>query len=84
MVEAIYCFDTATVRFAIFPEGARTVAEIREEAMRDLFGANGGGDSLVRAYFENEDLIRATALRRYCDGQRPVLLETADFLIATH
>lgn len=83
MPEAIYCFDTATVRFAIYPEGAggsRCVAEIREEALRDLFGARGGGDTLVRAYLNNARAIDARAESRWREsGGAEVLLETMDF-----
>ena len=42
MTEAIYCFDTASVRFAIHPEGPdgeRCIVEIAEDPLRDLFGA---------------------------------------------
>jgi len=79
--EAIYCFDTATVRFAIYPEGGgRVVAEISEEPLRDYFGADGGGESLVQAYERNAGLINALAIEHHvaCCG-RPVLLESSDF-----
>ena len=83
MTEAIYCFDTASVRFAIHPEGPegeRCIVEIAEDPLRDLFGACGGGDSLVDAYLMNADLINALALARHRETQgRPVRLETADF-----
>jgi len=83
MAEAIHCFDTATVRFAIYPagpEGLRYVAEIAEDPLRDLFGASGGADSLVHAYLMNAELINARALVRQRESPgRPVLLETADF-----
>jgi len=86
MTEAIYCFDTATVRFAIFPDGPkgdRFIAAIAEDPLRDLFGARGGGDSLVQAYLQNAPLIEARAIERYrqlAGGE--VILETADFDIA--
>lgn len=83
MTEAIYCFDTATVRFAIYPEGPggdRIVAEIAEDPLRDLFGASGGGDTLVAAYKAHAATIDARALDRYREAShRPVLLETRDF-----
>ncbi|MDM0074612.1 hypothetical protein QTH90_09490 [Variovorax sp. J2P1-59] len=80
MAEAIYCFDTATVRFAIYPEGgARVVAEIGEDPLRDLFGATGGGDSLTAAYVRNAALIDERALELHRSGKRPVRLETHDF-----
>lgn len=84
MAEAIYCFDTATVRFAIYPDsGARVVAEISEDPLRDLFGASGGGDSLVAAYARNAVLIDERALELHRIGRRPVLLETHDFELTT-
>lgn len=83
MSEAIYCFDTATVRFAIYPEGlagGRFVAEICEDALRDLFGAAGGGDTLVQAYEAYAPTIDTRALARYeAAPGKPVLLETVDF-----
>ena len=86
MSEAIFCYDTATVRFAIYPQGkqgARFIAQIGEDPLRDLFGAKGGGDTLVRAYHANAALIDARALERYCSAPgKPVLLETADFELA--
>jgi len=83
MTEAIYCFDTATVRFAIYPEGPageRVVAEISEDPLRDLFGATGGGDTLVAAYQTHRATIDALALERHHEAPcHPVLLETHDF-----
>lgn len=83
MTEAIHCFDTATVRFAFYPagpEGLRCVAEIGEDPLRDLFGASGGGESLVHAYLTNADVINARALARFRESPgRTVVLATADF-----
>jgi len=88
MSEAIYCFDTATVRFAIYPEGPggeRVVAEIAEDPLRDLFGADGGGDTLVEAYKANAAIIDACALERHHEApHHPVLLETRDFEVIEH
>lgn len=81
--EAIYCFDRAVVRFAIYPEGPkgrRILAEISEDALRDIFGACEGGESLVQAAQDNFDLIEATALLRHRDDpSKPIALEIADF-----
>ena len=81
--KAIFCFDTATVRFAIYPEGLegpRIVSQIAETALRDLFGARGGGDSLVAAYIQYADAIDAIALQRYWSTPAVTsLLETSDF-----
>ncbi|MEJ8813152.1 hypothetical protein WKW77_18850 [Variovorax ureilyticus] len=84
--EAIYCFDTASVRFAIYPEGGgRFVAEIAEDPLRDFFGADGGGDSLVQAYECNAGLINMLAIERHLSsGGRPVRLESSDFEVLEH
>ncbi|MDM0071256.1 hypothetical protein [Variovorax sp. J31P207] len=88
MSEAIYCFDTATVRFAIYPEGPageRVIVEIAEDPLRDLFGAEGGGDTLVEAYKTHAAIIDACALERHHEApHRPVLLETRDFEALEH
>jgi hypothetical protein len=81
--DAIYCFDRASVLFAIYPEGSpepRVVAAIAEDALRDVFGARGGGDSLVETCREHFDLIEQAALRHYRhDPGRPVMLGIDDF-----
>ncbi len=85
MREAIYCFDTASVRFAIYVDGVRFVAGISEDPLRDLFGASEGGESLVQAYVDNAEIINAAAIERHrMTGGRPVLLETADFEMSAH
>jgi len=81
--DAIYCFDRASVLFAIYPngpEGPRVVAEISEDALRDIFGARGGGSSLVEACRNHFDLIEEAALQRcrHAPG-KPVTLKTRDF-----
>lgn len=84
--EAIFCFDTATVRFALYPtgsDGPRIVAQIAEPALRDLFGACGGGDSLVEAYKQYSAVIDALALKRYQMAPATTLmLETVDFEVS--
>ena len=86
MAEAIYCFDTATVRFAFLTDGcARVIAAIGEDPLRDLFGATGGGESLVAAYASNADLIEERARELYrSGGGRPVVLDTHDFELSAH
>lgn len=88
MCEAIFCYDTATVRFAIYPhgkQGPRFVAQIGEDPLRDLFGAKGGGETLVRAYEEHAALIDTRALERYSAAPgKPVILETVDFKLSEH
>lgn len=83
--EAIYCFDLGTVRFAFYPggfDGPRVLAEITEEALRDLFGAREGGDSLVsacQAYFE---AIESVALaHHHAAPTQAVRLGTEDFAL---
>ena len=84
--EAIYCFDTAAVRFAIYPEGwdgPRILAEVSEHALRDLFGARGGAQSLVQACETHFAVIEAEATRAYQDGDtKAVRLETSDLVEA--
>jgi len=83
--EAIHCFDVATVRFAIYPDGfdgPRILAEISEDALRDLFGARGGGDSLVRACQAHFGLIEARALARHRSApSKAVQLNISDFAL---
>ena len=66
--EAVHCFDKASVRFALYPDGhdgPRLLAEISEDALRDVFGARGNGDSLVAACKAHFDVIEACALARF-------------------
>ena len=81
--DVIYCFDRASVLFVIHPEGhgsPRVIGEISEDALRDLFGAAGGGDSLVTACKEHFDVIEQMALQHYRrEPTRPVMLATDDF-----
>ena len=81
--EAIHCFDTASVRFAIYPDGLdgpRILAEISEGALRDLFGGHGRGDSLVQACNIHFDVIEAKALMRHrVEPSKPVKLDARDF-----
>lgn len=80
--EAIHCFDKATVRFAVYPdgfEGPRVLAEVSDDALRDVFGARGGADSLLQACREHFYLIEAKAVRRFRqDPAKPILLDTRD------
>ncbi|WP_177142872.1 hypothetical protein [Variovorax sp. YR216] len=81
--DAIYCFDRASVLFPIYPDGPsgrRVIAEISEDALRNLFGAAGGGDSLVQACKEHFDVIEQMAVHLHRrDPHRPLLLATGDF-----
>lgn len=81
--EAVYCFDKASVRFAVYPDGLdgpRVLAEISEDALRDVFGARGAGDSLVQACKTHFDTIEACAVSRFrSDPQGRLDLVTDDF-----
>lgn len=81
--DAIYCFDRASVLFAFYPNGnesSRHIGEISEDALRDLFGARGGGDSLINACSEHFDLIEKAALEQYQHRpDHPVALTVSDF-----
>lgn len=86
MSEAIHCFDRAAVRFAIYPDGldgARVLAEIHENALRDVFGAREGADSLLHAFDANAGWIEQVAVQRY--RRRPgdaIMLESDAFAVA--
>jgi hypothetical protein len=83
MHEAIYCFDTAVVKFAIYPDGTsgpRVIAQIGEDPLRYFFGATGGAESLVEAFECHASRIEGQALKRYRAAPRkPVLLSSDDF-----
>ena len=81
--EGIYCFDTATVRFAIYPDGhdgARIIAQISEETLHDVFDTRNLGDRLLDTCRANCEAISAAALRRYLANPRaPMVLTIEDF-----
>lgn len=80
MADAIYCYDTACVRFAIYDGELRIVAEITEYALRDVFGARGGADTLVETYQQHAPMICAKALERHRAAPgHPIVLEIVDF-----
>jgi len=55
------------------------LGEISEDALRDVFGAQ-GGDSLVEACRDHFDLIEQAALQHYRhDPEKPVTLGIDDF-----
>ncbi|MDM0117959.1 hypothetical protein QTI66_38385 [Variovorax sp. J22R133] len=80
--EATHCFDTATVRFVIHPDGfdgPRVLAEITEDALRDAFGARGGPDGLLDACKRHFEFIAATAVQHHrLSPSRAVRLDTTD------
>lgn len=81
--EGIYCFDTAAVRFAIYPdgpEGARIIAQISEETLHDVFGTGELGDRLLEICKTHFDVIGAAALKRYrANPNLPIVLTVDDF-----
>ncbi len=82
--EGIYCFDTASVRFAFYPDGddgARILGLISEQTLRDVCGArDGSGESLLATCRSHFSLIRDKAIERYsAEPSRAVVLTTGDF-----
>lgn len=81
--EGIYCFDTATVRFAIYPdgpEGARIIAQISEETLHDVFGTRDLGDRLLETCKTHFDAIGGAAKRRYrANPDQAIMLTVRDF-----
>lgn len=80
--EAIHCTDTATIRYAIYPDGLdgpRVIAHVSDMALCELFGADGSEASLLEACKNHFNQIEAKALERYRETPFDfVLLETAD------
>jgi len=81
--EAVYFASRAVVRFAIYPEGfkgARILAEISTDALREVFGAHDDGSSLLATYQSHFARIQNKALSCYYHAPSiPVQLESADF-----
>lgn len=82
--EGIYCFDTASVRFAFYPDGddgARILGLISEQTLRDVCGArDGSGDSLLATCRQHFSVIREKAIERYrSDPSQAIVLKTHDF-----
>lgn len=82
--EGIHCFDTASVRFAFYPEGPagpRVIAQISEETLRDEFGVREMGEGLLDACRRHFYVIEPTAIARYRAMPRAlVTLTLEDFL----
>jgi hypothetical protein len=81
--EGIYCFDTASVRFAVYPDGpdgARIVAQISEETLHDEFGTREVGDRLRDVCREHFEVIAAATIARYrANPRHPITLTHGDF-----
>ena len=81
--EATYHRDAGSVRFAIYPDGfdgPRILAEVSGEVLRDVFGALGGADGLVRACADHITSMEAQALAHYRrEPAKAVRLQMEDF-----
>ncbi|NVM91547.1 hypothetical protein [Variovorax sp. SG517] len=81
--EGIYCFDTASVRFAFYPDGPagpRVLAQISEETLHDEFGVRAIGEQLLGACQEHFHTIEPAAVARYrARPGRAITLTIADF-----
>ena len=83
----LHCFDRATVRFAVYPDGTdgpRVLAEISEDTLRAAFGVHGGPDSLVQACDANYPLLEKMAVYRFHqDPGNAILLSWSDLCPAS-
>lgn len=83
--EGIYCFDTACVRFAVYPEGQggpRVIAQISEHTLHDEFGTREAGDRLLDVCRKHFQVIEPAALARYrADARSPITLTMDDFAL---
>ena len=81
--EAIHCPDTATVRFAIYPDGfdgPRIMARIADKALHEVFGAGDDETGLLDACEAHFNVIDAKALERHrASPCLPVTLAAVDF-----
>jgi hypothetical protein len=81
--EGIYCFDTASVRFAVYPngpDGARVVAHISEDTLHDAFGTREVGDGLLQACKIHFDALEAAVVARFrADPRWPLMITLDDF-----
>lgn len=66
--EGIYCFDTATVRVAVYPDGPqgpRIVAQVSEDTLHDALGVVEIGERMLEACKRHFDVVEAAAVERY-------------------
>lgn len=81
--EGIYCFDTATVKFAVYPDGpdgTRVLAQISQDVLHDALGAQEIGEQALQACQRHFDLIEAAAVARFrADPRGPIVLACGDF-----
>lgn len=79
--EGIYCFDTASVRFAVYPEGAggpRVIAQISEHTLRDGFGSRESGEQLLEVCRKHFHAIEPAAVARYRAAPLQLITLTLD------
>lgn len=83
--EGIYCFDTASVRFAVYPEGPggpRVIAQISEHTLHDGLGVREVGERLLDACRKHYYALEPAVLARYRAAPRqPITLTTRDFAL---
>ncbi|MGF6346563.1 hypothetical protein [Variovorax sp. W2I14] len=84
--EGIYCFDTASVRLAVYPDGpqgARVVAQISEDTLHDGFGTREVGQRLLDVCKNNFRAIELAAVARYRANKRQsvITLTLGDFTV---
>ena len=82
--EGIYCFDTASVRLAVYPDGpqgARVVAQISEDTLHDGFGTREVGNRLLDVCKRNFHAIELATVARYRANARQsvITLTLGDF-----
>ena len=82
--EGIYCFDTASVRLAVYPDGPqgpRVVAQISENTLHDGFGTREAGQRLLDVCRNNFHSIERAVIARYrANPRQPVVtLALGDF-----
>lgn len=79
---AIYCYDRACVRFAVYPDGPvgrRVLAEVTDHALRHAFGVHGGPGALVQTCEQNIYFLEERVARRFrLDPRQPVMIDAGD------
>ncbi|RZI60307.1 MAG: hypothetical protein EOP14_01730 [Pseudomonas sp.] len=87
IAEAVYLQASQTVRFAIYPQdidGPRVLAEISENALEELFGADKHPKSWVSTCCVHFDFIKEVALQHYRSFPHlPISLRTIDFFLVS-
>lgn len=79
--EGIYCFDSASVRLAFYPDGPggpRVIVQISEETLHDEFGVREIGDRLLDACRKHYHAIEPAAVAAYRAAPRHCITLTLD------